>query len=254
MKAKSLVVAGAALAACTFNAQAAADWPAPVRALESRGMAILGRFAAPAGMTGYAGAVRGEPVAIYVTADGNHAVIGPMIDAKGTNLTEGPLQKAAGAKLGDLTWKKLESSAWVRDGRADAPRVVYAFTDPNCPYCNRFWNDARPWVDSGKVQLRHVMVGILAQSSSAKAAAILGAKDPSAALTRNERDHASGGIEPVSTIEPAVGNKLMSNEATMRELGTFATPTIYYRDAQGMVRKAEGAPGPQQLAEILGPR
>ena len=250
---KSLVLAGPVLAAAAFNA-AAADWPAPVRALESRGMAILGRFDAPAGMSGYAGVVQGEPVAIYVTADGKHAVIGPMIDAKGANLTEGPLQKAAGAKLGDLTWKKLESSTWIRDGRADAPRVVYAFTDPNCPYCNRFWNDARPWVDSGKVQLRHVMVGILAESSSAKAAAILGAKDPSAALTQHERDRASGGIKPVSKIEPTVGNKLMANEATMRELGTFATPTIYYRDAQGIVHKAQGAPGPEQLAEILGPR
>ncbi len=43
-------------------------------------------------------------------------------------------------------WAKLEASAWVRDGKADAPRVVYTFSDANCPYCHNFWEAARPWV------------------------------------------------------------------------------------------------------------
>src|SRR3546814_5178612 len=59
--------------------------------------------------------------------------------------------------------------------------------DANCPYCNAFWEAARPWVDSGKVQLRHILVGIIKDDSPAKAAAILGAPDRSAALLTNER-------------------------------------------------------------------
>lgn len=62
-----------------------------------------------------------------------------------------------------------------------APRIVYVFTHPNCPFCAKLWLDARPWVDGGKVQLRHVLVGILGPTSAGKAAALLTAKDPSAA-------------------------------------------------------------------------
>ncbi len=54
-----------------------------------------------------------------------------------------------------------------RDGKDNAPKIIYMFSDPNCPYCNRFWQLARPWVDSGKVQIRHIMVGILSHDSPA---------------------------------------------------------------------------------------
>lgn len=79
--------------------------------------------------------------------------------------------------MGDQVWAQLESATWVLDGKADAPRIVYTFSDANCPYCNHFWEAARPWVNSGKVQLRHLLVGIIREDSPAKAAAILGASD-----------------------------------------------------------------------------
>jgi thiol:disulfide interchange protein DsbG len=45
----------------------------------------------------------------------------------------------------------LQNSSWIADGSIGARRVVYVFTDPNCPYCNKFWAEARPWVQAGKV-------------------------------------------------------------------------------------------------------
>ncbi|WP_444677058.1 thiol:disulfide interchange protein DsbG [Halomonas sp. E19] len=86
------------------------------------------------------------------------------------------------APLDAQLWQDLEQSHWIQDGDPAAPRVLYTFTDPNCPYCVRFWEMARPWVEAGEVQLRHVMVGILQPNSPAKAAALLGADDPAAAL------------------------------------------------------------------------
>jgi thiol:disulfide interchange protein DsbG len=41
-----------------------------------------------------------------------------------------------------------------------------------------FWEQARPWVKAGKVQLRHIMVGIIREDSPGKSAALLAAKDP----------------------------------------------------------------------------
>ena len=81
----------------------------------------------------------------------------------------------------------MENSTWIADGNADAPRIIYMFSDPNCPYCNMFWKQARPWVESGKVQLRHIMVGMLRADSAGKSAALLSAKDPQAALNEHGR-------------------------------------------------------------------
>ncbi|WP_373769742.1 thiol:disulfide interchange protein DsbG, partial [Delftia acidovorans] len=94
--------------------------------------------------------------------------------AEGPVTAQTPQAKAQAAKpAGDTVQAQLETSTWVPDGKADAPRVIYTFTDPNCKYCHKFWEAARPWVDAGKVQLRHILVGVIRDDSPAKAAAIL---------------------------------------------------------------------------------
>ncbi len=61
------------------------------------------------------------------------------------------------APMAKEVWAKMEKSSWIQDDDKNAPQIVYLFSDPNCPYCNMFWEQARPWVKAGKVQLRHIM-------------------------------------------------------------------------------------------------
>ena len=243
----------AALGTLTSNAQAK-DWPAPIKALEAQGIEVIGTFKAPGGLTGYAGVIEMQPLAIYLTADGKQAIVGSMIDAKGNNLSQKSLEKLVSKPMTDRAWKQLEQSTWIGDGKNNAPRIVYTFTDPNCPYCNKFWNDARPWVTSGKVQLRHVMVAILGPTSPGKAAAILNAGDPQAALTQHEQQHAAGGAKPLSQIPEKIRAQLDANQRLMQQLGSSATPTIFYKDASGKLQKMQGAPSGEMLTKILGPR
>ena len=243
----------AALGTLTSNAQAK-DWPAPIKALEAQGVEVIGTFKAPGGLTGYAGVIEMQPLAIYLTADGKQAIVGSMIDAKGNNLSQKSLEKLVSKPMTDRAWKQLEQSTWIGDGKNNAPRVIYTFTDPNCPYCNKFWNDARPWVTSGKVQLRHVMVAILGPTSPGKAAAILAAKDPQVALTQHEQQHATGGTKPLSQVPGEIRAQLDANQKLMQQLGAAATPTIFYKDATGKLQKMQGAPSGEMLTKILGPR
>ncbi len=60
----------------------------------------------------------------------------------------------------------------------EAPIILYVFADPFCPYCLQFWQQARPWVESGKVQIRTLLVGVIKPESPATAAAILATQDP----------------------------------------------------------------------------
>jgi len=236
------------------GAAQAKDLPAPIKAIEAQGVEVMGTFAAPGGLTGYAGVIEQHPLAIYLTADGKQAIIGTMIDATGNNLSDEPLDKLVRKPMTVKIWKQLEKSTWIADGSNSAPRIVYVFTDPNCPYCNKFWNDARPWVKAGKVQLRDIVVAILAPTSAGKAAALLSAKDPQAALTRHEQQYANGGVKPLDRISAQISAQLDANQNLMQQLGSSATPTIFYKDASGNLQKVEGAPQAQMLAKIFGPR
>lgn len=166
-------------------------------------------------------------------------------------------------------WRQLEGSRWIGDGRADAPRIVYVFTDANCPYCAKFWSDARPWVDSGKVQLRHLLVGIITPTSPGKAAALLAVADPAAALAAHERGQvpeatatiASGNpqalrrgtLKPLDPIPPAIRAQIQANQKLMAALQIPGTPGVVWRDPTGRVHSVMGGRS-DDFAEIFGPR
>lgn len=231
-----------------------AGTPEVVKTIEQQGLEVLGQFEAPGGLRGFAAVAGQRPVAVYVTPDGEHAVVGVMVNAQGEDVGAAALQRLVAKPMSEKTWAQLEDSHWVRDGRADAPRVVYTFSDANCPYCHRFWEAARPWVESGKVQLRHVLVGVIRDDSANKAAAILTADLPSAALTHNERNFDNGGIAPLATIPQDVRGKLTRNEMLMVELGFRGTPGILFRDEAGLVQRRSGMPMPADLPVVLGQR
>ncbi|MCF7202117.1 thiol:disulfide interchange protein DsbG [Pseudomonas sp. JM10B5a] len=232
----------------------AEEWPEPIRAVEARGAQVVGSFDAPGGLKGYAARYNGQGIALYLTPDGEHVVIGSLLDAKGDDLTRAPLEKLVYEPLGKEMWSRLENSTWIADGRDDAPRVVYMFSDPNCPYCNMFWKQARPWVESGKVQLRHIMVGMLRVDSLGKSAALLAASDPEAALEAHESAGKASKLKAQEKVSAAMRQKLDDNLMLMGETGAQATPAIFYMDAKGRLQQHQGAPQPEALEQIMGPR
>ena len=74
-------------------------------------------------------------------------------------------------------WKQLNAAHPLKEGPDNAPRKVFVFADPFCPYCKAFWSEAQPWVTAGKVQLNTLLVA-LNPNSGRNASAILNAKDP----------------------------------------------------------------------------
>ncbi len=264
-------IAAAAVVAAGVNTLARTEpqRPAVLAAVEKQGVTVVGTFPAPGGLTAWAGYIGQRPISLFVTPDGKHVIAGTLLDVEGNEVAESALQEAVRGPMTEPVWKKLEASHWIQDGKNGAPRMVYVFTDPNCPYCNKFWADARPWVDSGKVVLRHVMVGILTPTSAGKAAALLADKNPAAALEAYERGHmaqngktlATGrprplgdeGLKPLATIPSDVQAKLAANEQLMGSLRLQATPAMVWRDAGGKLQMRSGAP-PSALVEVLGPR
>lgn len=232
----------------------AEDLPKAVQQLQAKGAVIKGSFDAPNGMRGYAAEYQNNGLALYLTPDGKHVLVGNLFDEQGKDLTAEPLQKLVYGPMTKAFWGKMEQSAWIADGKADAPRTVYLFSDPNCPYCNMFWEQARPWVEAGKVQLRHIMVGIIREDSPGKSAALLAAKDPAKALQQHEKAGRASTLKALEQVPAAVQQKLAGNMALMQEMGLQATPAIFYKDDQGNIQSQQGAPRPEMLEKILGKR
>lgn len=232
---------------------ASKDLPPPIQALATQGFKLRGTFTAPDGLRGYAGTLQGKPMAAYVTPNGRYAVVGTLVNASGFNLSAEPLQKLVRSQLQNGMWPKLEKAHWIGDGAADAAQVVYMFSDPNCPFCRAFWKSSRPWVVAGKVQIRHILVAILKPSSAPKAAAILAASDPAAALDRFEKAYSHGDTEPVQTIPDDVAFTLHDNVDLMTSLGFSVTPTIVYRDTDGRTHAMQGMPRQgKDLNDVMG--
>lgn len=249
-----LVAAGA----CAF-AVGASDRPAALKALERQGVSIVGTFPAPGGLTAWAAYEGQRPIALYVTPDGKHVIAGTLLDAQAREVAQPALESAVSRSMTADVWRRLESSHWIEDGRKDAPRTVYVFTDPECPYCSKFWSDARPWVDSGQVKLRHVMVGVVKPSSAGKAAALLASSNPAEALAayegaRSKQPRSAGArLEPMTAIPPDLQARIDANESLMASLGLRATPAMAWRDAAGKVQMRTGA-SPEALPLIAGLR
>lgn len=229
------------------------ELPAPIQALADKGLEIHGQFEAPGGLRGYGASMQGQDMAAYLTPDGEHAILGTLMDSEGNDLTEAQLDEHVRAPLEAQTWQLLAESHWVQDGDADAPRVIYTFTDANCPYCRQFWHNVRPWVEAGDVQLRHIMVGILAPDSPAKAAAILGADDPAATL----HAHESGQKSVEASAQPReIEEQVYTNNQLFEELGLYATPTsAFQRESENSnvrIDRIQGLPSEERLIEMMG--
>lgn len=248
-----MAIATPAIAASDSSSEAR-HWPAPIQQMADKGLTIVKAFDAPGGLKGYAAKAGHRPVPLYLTPDGQHVIIGTLLDAQGKNLSRPQLEAAIVAPRQQNAWPQLTASHWIADGKQSAPRTIYVFTDPNCPYCHKFYEDARPWVNAGKVQLRQVVVGVLRPSSPGKAAALLAAKDPSAAYHDHEKHYQTGGIKPMKAVPSALQDKVIANNTLMSELGIRGTPGIVYKDENGKIQIHQGAPHGKTLEAIMGPK
>ncbi|MDM9617092.1 thiol:disulfide interchange protein DsbG [Kosakonia cowanii] len=230
----------------------AEDLPAPVKAIEKQGITIIKSFDAPGGMKGYLGKYQEMGVTIYVTPDGKHAISGYMYDEAGTNLSEKLFNQELYGPAGRELWQRMEKADWILDGQKTAPRVVYVFADPYCPYCKQFWQQARPWVESGKVQIRTLMVGVIKPESPAAAAAILSAKDPAKSWHEYEQSNGKMTLALPKTIPPTIMRSLNLNQKIMDDLGANATPAIYYMNEENVLQQAVGLPDAEKLKTIMG--
>lgn len=206
---------------------------------------ILKAFQAPQGLIGLAvSAGPGKNLILYATPDGAYIVQGVIVSAAGDNLTQQsaadflPQPPSAADNLAALD--KAHTFLW---GDAKAAKELWIVFDPNCIYCHKTFEALQKPVADGQVKVHILQVGFLKPSSLGRAAAILGAKDPVAALTEDETKfdtgNEEGGIPPDLTNADAVA-EVKANNDWMEAQQISGTPYLLYHDTKG---NAQGIAG-----------
>lgn len=149
--------------------------------------------------------------------------------------------------------QQLEHARWIPVGAPSSARVVYIFTDPECPFCHELWK-AMQTATAPDVQVRYLLVAVIDADSRGKDAAILESANPAATFERQERSFDQGGIAPKSTSQPATNATIATNEALMQQLHIYGTPGLVYLDEHQHLNVFAGMPSPTQLRSILGKR
>ena len=214
-----------------------ASLPQALQRIQGEGAVVVRSFPAPDSLTGWIVRIQGRYVVLYSTPSGDYLISGVLVDKDGRNLSaaydEQYTPKPDPAKL----LAALGPDPWlVEEGAPTAP-LIYAYADPNCIYCNKLWNDIRPYVQSGKVRVRWVLLAFLKTTSKGRAAAILSAHDRAAALAQDElkfdKDREEGGIPELRPVPPDVDNVLKIHTDQMNEAGGMGTPTLIFHGQNG---------------------
>lgn len=206
---------------------------------------VLGAFEAPAGLIGLAVSLGPQKNAIlYATPDGKYLMQGMIVSSDGKNMTQAeakqmlPQPPDAAANFASLD--KTHSYLW---GKAAAPKEMWVLFDPNCIYCHKTYEALKPAVSAGKVKVHVIQAGFLKADSMAKAAAIMAAKDPAAALATDEKNFddakEEGSIKGDMSNKDAVA-KVTANNIWMQAQGIGGTPYILYKDAAGKAQDIAG--------------
>lgn len=146
--------------------------------------------------------------------------------------------------------KDIGTATVIAEGKS--PHVVYVFFDPNCPYCQQLYENTRPWVKQGKLQLRWIPTGTLTTTSRGKAAAILQAKDPLQAFHENEASYHEGGAIEEDLVSADTEKKLAVNEELLGRTEGGYVPAMLFRARDGTAKLVAGSPRKDKLKALLG--
>lgn len=187
------------------------------------------------GMTGAVTSAANRPKEIvWVSPNGEVLFPGPAFTLDGHNLSVDALTEQHVYITPDELAAKTLSDGQTFVVGSKGP-ILTAFMDPNCVWCHELYKNIMPLVKDGQLRVRFVMVSILKpETSTQRAVAILGAKDPAAALDKNENGFVAsteeGGIAPLSGDHADLVSKVQANTNLMAVSGPVSTPGLLFCD------------------------
>lgn len=201
--------------------------PAPLTFAKNAGsLEVYKTFPAAGGLVGWLvkDVKADKHLIVYSTKDGEVLLAGMALDKTGKNLTASYAEQYVPVPDYSIALSEFEKQgANVVVGNPKAKAAVTIIFDANCGYCKLMHKLITPAVDAGELRVTYVPVAILGGDSDQKAAGILAAKDPGAAL------HTAVEGRAETSTDKALLAKVMSNTALMKKHGFNGTPGVLYK-------------------------
>lgn len=195
-----------------------------------------------------------KPIIIYVNRTADYAVLGPIIDKDGKNITYKNIIKYISPLIIQKAYYDLNTTFSFLDGADTAPHKLTILIDPNCVYCHQLYMQLAPFVKKNNLAVKWIIMGFLKPTSLGKAAAILSSNDPAKALmmdeTKFDLQNEAGGIHPAGKISEKIKQKLSKNLAYLEEHRFVGTPVIIFKSS-GKVKIIPGFIQGKQLQQLV---
>ena len=149
-------------------------------------------------------------------------------------------------------YHRLKEATSITEG--NGPRVLYDFFDPNCPYCHILYKRLQPLIIRYHLTVHEIPVAYLTPSSAGKAAALLEAHNPLAALKQSQAHYSwkTGSSIALKAMTPGTKAKLALNlQLDTQAAGFPLVPILVYQKSDGTIRIINsGAPPTWVLKQI----
>lgn len=149
-------------------------------------------------------------------------------------------QDTAKAGKSEKFYSIVEQADWFSIGNANAP-YIYVFMNPTCEHCIAYWNDLKPHIESGAIQLRILPFGSSSDNKTASAA-LLSVSNPADAwnsyITGDE-----AALSEDKITDQGVYEKVAANTAIWMDWKLRTTPFSVYRSSgDGEIKILIGQP------------
>jgi hypothetical protein len=168
-------------------------------------------------------------------------------------------------ELANYLWSQRHNIGFFLQGDKKAPRTLYAFGDPNCPFCNNAYLNLKPYVDAGQLRIYWSMNSVggvrFFGSTLGKAYAIYDGKapkgssyprTPAGAFAFNEDNFYGsifnempdgGAIFPITNPSFNAANIYNRNQQFFIIETSASSPTFFYLNTAGLPTIQDGTPG-----------
>lgn len=174
----------------------------------------------------------------WTNTSGDFFIPGPFFSSEGVDITKEMMQKYGGMAAPKDVADQVQDAGFVAGTKGP---ILTAFFEPYCGYCNQLFEKLSPKIDAGELRVRFIMVGFLAEDSLARAADIVNAADPYAALKTWEATKDKSKVK-ASTASEEQKSKILQNNMTMNKSGQSGTPALVFCDKNGDIQISGGMP------------
>ncbi len=192
---------------------------------------------------------------IYADKQGRYLLMGDIINNKGQNITIEATQKLIHDPLVDQAFYDLKSTHWIYQGKPNAKHMISILIDPNSPLFPLQYEHVITYIDKGDLAVRWILVSYLKPYNDTRAAAILQAKDPDAALALNAKDFnynsQTGGITPINHVTAQSEKILEDNWNFMQKYKFSGTPVIFMQTKAGKIYVMTGFLMDEMLENVI---